>query len=174
MRFLLFLTGLLLTIPAFSQKLYKDYSFYPQEEGTLYFIFPQKGFRSENKTVKKDLEYDITYFTKNDSVSFTYSYTNQAVRPTDSLSFIGHDGKLLYTGKGKMLFVQPQKKYWKHRALIKIPIPVFTSIYAMEAPAKISIHSSGQHIEYEMKPSKWKTQTWLIARIFEMIKYNKQ
>lgn len=88
MKLLIIIVGLLFACQASAQKLYKDYTFYPQETGTLYFIFPQKGFKSSQPSHPKGLEYDITYFTANDSVTFTYTYLSKNVCPTDSLSFI--------------------------------------------------------------------------------------
>lgn len=77
MKLLIIIVGLLFACQASAQKLYKDYTFYPQETGTLYFIFPQKGFKSSQPSHPKGLEYDITYFTANDSVTFTYTYLSK-------------------------------------------------------------------------------------------------
>lgn len=173
MKLLMIIAGLLFAYQTSAQKLYKDYTFYPQETGTLYFIFPQKGFKSSQPSHPKGLEYDITYFTANDSVTFTYTYLSKNVCPTDSLSFIS-PGCSTHTAKAEMLFVEPLKGLWRQRATVKIPCSLIISFYKNEAPYSLVIHSHGQRTDYTLPGSRWKKQQRLISRVFEMIHYNKQ
>lgn len=174
MKYIIFIIGLLFAIPISAQKLNKDYSFLPQENGILYFIFPQKGFSSTDNTAKKGLEYDLTYFTANDSILFSYTYINKELCKTETIFFLSADGQTLYKGKAEMLFVQPKKATWIHRATVKIPYSLFVSFYAMQQPYNICLHTSRKEIPYTLKDRKWKKQTYLVSRIFDTIKYNQK
>lgn len=172
MKLHLIILSLLVSLSAFSQKLYKDYTFYPQETGKLYFILPLKGFQSDAPVVVKGLEYDLTYFTASDSVTFTYTYTTHIICVSDSISLIGSEGDVLHTKKTAMLFVQPHKKQWQQRASTQIPYTLLTELYKQKEPFRVRIHSSGQTLDYTLKRSKWEKQRFLLSRIFEIIKYN--
>lgn len=174
MKYIVFVIGLLFSIPISSQKLNKDYSFLPQEDGVLYFVFPQKGFSSADNTAKKGLEYDLTYFTANDSILFSYTYTNRDICKTENISFLSEDGQTLYQGKAEMLFVQPKKKAWTHRATVKIPYNLIVSLYATQRPYDICLHTGKKDIHYTMNGRKWKKQSYRTSRIFDTIKYNQK
>lgn len=172
MKLHLIILSLVVSFSAFSQKLYKDYTFYPQEAGKLYFILSQKGFQSDDPTVVKGLEYDLTYFTASDTATFAYSYTTHTICASDSISLIGSEGDVLYTEKATMLFVQPHKKHWQQRASTKITYTLLTELYKQKEPFRVRIHSSKQTFDYTLKRNKWEKQSFLLSRIFEIIKYN--
>lgn len=172
MKLHLIILSLVVSLSAFSQKLYKDYTFYPQETGKLYFILPQKGFQSDDPTVVKGLEYDLTYFTASDSATLAYTYTTHTIYASDSVSLVSPEGNVLYTEKATMLFVQPHKKQWQQRASTQIPYALLTELYKQKEPFRVRIHSSRQTLDYTLKRSKWEKQSFLLSRIFEIIKYN--
>lgn len=156
-----------------AQKINKDYSFLPQEGGNLYFIMPQKGFRTDDKLAKKDLVYDITYLCSQDSATVNYTYKYSTTFITDSLYVLDDAGQRLYDVKNTMLYTQPKGSRWEHRGTFKVPYPLLQTFYKSASPIQIVlIGKSGRHIVYTMKPSKWSKQAALIRNIFTVIDLN--
>lgn len=156
-----------------AQKIHKEYSFYSNEEGSVYFIHPQKGFKSKDKEVVKDFIYDITYLSTKDSASFTFTYFTENILKADSLTIVGAGGSPIYTGEIEMYFVQPYKgKIWQHRGNLVIPYDILVQLYQNESPYSISLNGR-KTIHYEMKAGTWKKQSSIVLKIFDVIKYNK-
>lgn len=172
MKHIIIFICLLFGIPISAQKINKDYIFYPQENGNLYFIYPQKGFTSLNKTDRKGLEYDITYLTTGDSITFTYTYINTEICKSEAISFLTSDNQVLFKGEAQMLFIQPHKKNWRHRGTVKIPYAKAVEFYGQIPPARLQFHTNKQDIQYQIADSKWEKQRYLINRIFEIIANN--
>lgn len=172
MKYTLILTCLFISLSLWGQKLHKDYAFYPQEEGNLYFIFPQKGFRCSDPDITKGLEYDLTYFTANDSVVLAYTCVSPFVCKSDTVSLLDQAGNSLYVAPAEMLFVQPKGKNWEQRATVKIPYSRVVSLYHTPSPFTLRIHTPGRTVDYHLSSKDWKKQTFLVSRIFEMITYN--
>ena len=172
MKYIIIFICLLFGIPASAQKINKDYIFYPQESGSLYFIYPQKGFTSLNETDRKGLEYDITYLTTGDSITFTYTYINKEICKSEAVSFLTPDHQVIFRGEAQMLFVQPHKKYWKHRGIVKVPYAKAVEFYGQTSPTRLQFHTNKQDIEYQIALGKWEKQRYLINRIFEIIANN--
>jgi len=154
-----------------AQKIHRQYSFYPQENGNVYFIHPQKGFESKDNEAVKGLIYDITYLSGKDSASFTFSYSIKNVLQIESVQITDHTGKQVYTIPANMFYVQPKKSYWQHRASIQIPYSLLEELYRQDTPYSISL-IGGRKIQYEIKPSQWKKQSGIISKIFDVVKYN--
>ncbi|GEM_PF-791626 len=165
---------LFLSLPFYSagQKLHRQYSFYPQEEGNVYFIHPQKGFENNGNGPVKKMEYDITYLSGKDSASYTFTYYSENPMQIDSVKIMSRSGQLIYAEKATMFYVQPKKTYWQQRASVSIPYDLLVEIYQNENPYSISL-SGGKRLDYEMKPKRWKKQAELVSKIFDVVKYNK-
>lgn len=172
MKYIFLLAYLFLFLAASAQKINKDYLFYPQETGNIYFIFPQKGFSSTDETDKKGLVYDITYLTSDDSITFSFTYINQEIRKPERMAFLTADGQILYRGKTHMLFVQPRKKHWEHRVAIKVPYKEAIRFYAQEQPGQLQVYTNKKEILYQITPGNWKKHRLLTNRIFEIITNN--
>lgn len=172
MKYIIFTICLLSVISISAQKINKDYLFFPQESGNLYFIYPQKGFTSQNKTDIKGLEYDITYLATDDSLTFSYIYINKEICKPETISFHSSDNKVLYQGKAQMLFVQPIKQNWKHRGTVKVPYAKAVEFFSQSSSIQLQFHTNKQELHYQMNDSKWKKQCYLINRIFEIIANN--
>lgn len=172
MKYLLLFTCLFFISSAWAQKINKDYLFYPQNGGNLYFILPQKGFKSIDKTDKNGLVYDITYLTSNDSLTFSFTYVNEEICKPEKITILTANNKLLYQGEAQMLFVQPRKKDWEHRGSFKVPFDKAVEFYVEEEPYQLQIHTNRKDILFQIVANKWKKQRYLINRIFEVMKNN--
>lgn len=154
-----------------TQKINRQYSFYPQEEGNVYFVHPQKVFESNNEETLKKLEYDITYLTGKDSISFTFTYYTHNVLKTDSIKLLNDKKELLYEGKAIVYFIQPKKNYWQQRVSLTLPYDLLVKTFQEENSFIVSL-IGGKTIDYQMKPKAWKKQSQMISKIFDVIKYN--
>ena len=172
MRYVMITVGIFFLLPLSAQKINKDYLFYPQDKGILYFIYPQKGFISPDETDIKGLEYDITYLSTDDSLTLSFTYVNKEICKPEAISFISPENQLLYKRETQMLFVQPLKQNWKHRGVVKIPYAKASQIYEMVSPCRLQIHTNRMDIHYKISDSKWKKQHEMIKRILEIIANN--
>jgi len=161
----------LFSIDGVAQKLHHHYSFYPQEVGNVYFIHPQKGFASNETGAKKDLTYDITYLSKADSATYTFTYFAKDVLSIDSIRLTDDSGNVIYTAAAVMYYVQPKKSYWQHRASVMIPYELLPKIYRNDTPYTLQL-IGGRTLRYTMKPKTWKKQSYMVSRILEIVKYN--
>ncbi|MCD8178301.1 MAG: hypothetical protein LUE98_13115 [Tannerellaceae bacterium] len=169
---LLFISLCLFAGSAQAQKIHRQYAFYPQEEGNVYFIYPQKGFTSADKDVVKGLVYDITYVSGRDSASFIFSYFTKNVVQAKSIVFKDTTGNILYEAPVTMMFTQPKKNNWHQRAQVMIPYETLTSLYEQPQPYAICLNG-GKEILFEISPKSWKKQSGVINKIFEVVKYNR-
>lgn len=172
MKYAMIAVGIFFLLPLSAQKINKDYLFYPQDKGILYFIYPQKGFRSPSETDIKGLEYDITYLSTDDSLTLSFTYVNKEICKPEAISFISPENRLLYKGETLMLFVQPLKQNWKHRGMVKIPYAKAAQIYETESPFRLQIHTNRVDIHYQIRDGKWEKQHKMIKRILEIIANN--
>ena len=172
MKYIYMVICLLSVLSISAQKINKDYIFYPQDTGNLYFIFPQKGFTSQNTTDLKGLEYDVTYLTGSDSLTISYTYINREICKPEAVSFLSSDGQVLYKVEAQMLFVQPLKKNWKHRGTVKIPFAKAVEFYGQGSKPQLQLHTNKQDFRYQIANGKWEKQRYLISRVFEIIVNN--
>ncbi|MDH6358421.1 hypothetical protein [Parabacteroides sp. PF5-9] len=163
---------LCLAFNGWAQKVNRDYSFYPQENGNVYFIHPQKGYKSDQKEATKGLTYDITYLSGRDSASYTFTYYLQDVLQINAVILLDHNGKEVYKGEPEIYYVQPKRNYWQHRAKVEIPYDLLEQIYQEESPYNLILQGNNKTVRYTLNPKKWAKQSTLISRIFQVVKYN--
>ncbi len=154
-----------------AQKLNRNYSFHPQEEGNVYFIHPLKGYESKNKGAVKMLEYDITYLSGKDSATYTFTYFSENAFKIDSVIISDNSGKYTFTGPANMYYLQPKRNIWQQRAAITIPYEILVQLYQSSLPYKISLVGN-KNVDYEIKPKTWEKQSKMVTKVFEIIKYN--
>ncbi|MCC8155349.1 MAG: hypothetical protein LIP01_14910 [Tannerellaceae bacterium] len=171
-HFLLYLLFLLISIGGYAQKIHRNYSFYPQESGNVYFIHPQKGYISPDKNAVKGLEYDITYISGKDSATINFTYFTNQVLQARTIRLQKQTGDVLYEAPLVSLFVQPRKNYWQQRMQFLIPYALLSELYKQSEPFLITL-SGGREIRYEIKPGSWKKQAELINKVFEVVEYNR-
>ncbi|MDR1202236.1 MAG: hypothetical protein LBL58_11520 [Tannerellaceae bacterium] len=164
---------LLMAIPFVgnTQKIHRQYTFYPQEGGNVYFIRPQKVFESNNAEALKKLVYDITYLAGRDSVSFTFTYYTHQVLKIDSVRLLTDKKDVLFEGKAITYFIQPKKNYWQQRASLTLPYELLVKTFQEDNSFIISL-MGGKSINYQMKPKVWKKQSQMVSNIFNVVKYN--
>lgn len=141
------------------------------DEGTVYFIHPQKGFK--DMLTGRDLVYDITYLTNRDSATYNFTFYHKIASPVDSVSFTSNNGLMILPAG--MLFIEPYKKdLWKHRVTVKIPNQYIEGLYENTEPYNIRLYSGNNKYEFVMKQKQWKEQSLIVNKIFQLILINKR
>ncbi|MDU1905797.1 MAG: hypothetical protein E6772_13550 [Dysgonomonas sp.] len=168
MKLLLFILSLFAAVPVFGQNVKNKYTSHSTSEGSVYFIKPLKGF--ENKQISSKLEYDITYLSSNDSLTYNFTFVAQTASPVDSVSFLVNNNK--ETVPAKMLFISPEKNKWKHRVSLKVPNTNFTELYQNSIPYQLVIYSPKGKQTFSISNKDWQQQTSIVNKVFEIIQYN--
>ncbi|MCD8264360.1 MAG: hypothetical protein LUD02_09595 [Tannerellaceae bacterium] len=169
-KYVLFLF-LFITLTGNAQKLHRQYSFYPQETGNLYFVHPQKAFTSTDRQAVKQLTYDITYLAPGDSATFSFTFHTKNICKSDSVFIYNAGGELVYQTAATYLYLQPHKSYWRQRVFIKLPYTLLTGLYKEENSFTICLEGNC-NLRYSMKKKTWQKQSAMMNNIVDLIRYN--
>lgn len=172
MRYSLFLIIAILACSSLNaQKLSKYYTSKVQDKGELYFLFPHDGFC--NRDADSELEYDLTYLSSQDSVTFNFSYFDEHRRSLKYMTFV-YSGKTI-SNKVQRIFVEMEKKKWHYRYTTKFSYADLDKVFSPKnIPSIILGDGKSGDIKLQIKKGKWEKQAQIIAKIFEMINYNQE
>lgn len=142
------------------------------EKGMLFFIKPQKMPRIKGYDAVKDMEYDITYITNTDSVSYTISIYTKTPIKTDSVEIL-YNGNILKEQLEK-IYIEPNKSKWESRLRFRIPYHVFKSMYQLTKSFQFKF-SDDKHIAFFFfDSSKWEKEKKKMNSIIGIIDYNNE
>ncbi len=156
----------LISFSGYSQKISKHYSSSLQQNGTLYFIFKLKEFRSNSS----DFKYDLTYLSTGDSVTLNFSIFDESNVEIDSIRLVKNSFDK--TAKSERIFIEPKKGSWHGRFTTKFLFTDLEKFYGDELP-KIILYAKKGPMEFTINKGAWKDQSELVNKIFMVIKYNK-
>lgn len=156
---------------AVSQNISKYYTSYQQETGSLYFIYPQEGFKSVESG--NNFAYDITYLSAQDSLTFNFTYLDSRLFQPNSIS-IGEASSFLLTSPVSKIYVETSKSKWAYRYSCKFLFSDFNALLtsSMESPDLKIYTLNNETIVLRMKKSEWKKKSEILKRIFEVIRLN--
>jgi hypothetical protein len=171
----LFLTSslfILLLIPDFSfgQKISKYYVSYPKESSILYFIKAPGSWK--NKNVHSSLNYDITYETTKDSLTFNFSYFDKNSLEPDSM-VIKNENHIISNNVEK-IFVDIKKKNFHYRYTSRFSFKDF-KIFFDQGSNHVEmelITQDQKHIVLTISLGKWSKQRDIIHKILALISMN--
>jgi len=167
-RYLFFLSLLFLVSANNAQNISRYYTSSLQENGTLYFIFPQSGFG--NNDSKSKLTYDITYLTTNDTATLNFSYFDASRHVVDSVSFIGNNKR--YSSSVKKIFIGTKRRKWHGRYSSKVLFTDLNSFLSLTDKPRIILYTQQGAVELTIKARTWKKQSSVAKKILNLIKYN--
>jgi hypothetical protein len=166
-----FLFCLIIPEKAFSQKVTKDYSVMQQESGALYFIYPKDGFRSDHS--KSELIFDITHLDSSDSLTFNFTYIDPMLFQIDSLS-VQYNDEFYISAPASKIFIEPSKSKWSYRYGAFFAFHDFDRLFDFSQSPEIKLYCGENTISLKMKQNKWKKESQLISRIFDIIRLNRE
>ena len=156
------------TVPA--QNIQGHYVSKVQEDGTIYHLMPSTLF--ENPQLG-DLTYDVTYKTEGKGTAvINFTYFAAQTLPADSVRF--EAGRTAMAGKTAKLYIEPEKKTWKHRYSLTTGVAPLYTFFDPSAEPRVVIYSQGKAYEFRAKKSAWKTYAPIGNKIFEMIRVNEK
>ncbi|MEG2064215.1 MAG: hypothetical protein RSB23_02230 [Alistipes sp.] len=136
-------------------------------DGILYHTMPMTLF--ENSTFGA-LIFDLTYMQNSDVVTMNFSYWTQQPVSADSVKFISSTSVI--SGAVKKLYIEPDKKRWKHRYTLSETMGKFSSFFSNKVASEAIIYSKGVPYRYQVKKSDWNKYAPIGYKIFEMIQFN--
>ena len=151
------------------QNIAKHYTSSMEDNGTIYYIRPQSGFK---RAAKGSLDYDITYITGNDSATFDFSFYNKSLLTTiDSIVVIADGNR--YTSRTTKLFVESKKHKWHYRYAATFSFADLKKIFEAKQPPLLTIHSQSQSFSMKQSQKKWSKNSGITSKIFNLIMLNK-
>ena len=158
-----------LTGKTLAQNISKYYTSSIQDKGTIYYIYPQSGFK--NKKRKSEFTYDLTYMSNSDSVRINYSYFDKSSALIDSISFFAPD-KSVITSKAHKIFIEEKKQRWQYRYACAFLFPDLKKIFDQKEPPTIILYTRQGASPLYINKKSWKNQSAIIAKIFELFMLN--
>lgn len=165
---LVILITVVLLPEASGQKLEKYYTHRTQEEGDLYFLYPNTDFKNSND--HSEFVFDITYRPGTDSTFFNFTYLAPQPAQADSIRLSA--GETLAAGHAKKLYMDFKKKRWVHRYSAAIPYQALASVLQSDSPPSITVFTAGKPLTFVVKRSKWKKYHAALEKIFYIISEN--
>jgi hypothetical protein len=139
------------------------------EQGTIYFIRPQKGFKNSEHHSK--LLYDMTYLMGKDSVTFNYSYYDKSALAPDSIAF--KHTSVHFISATKKIFIEPKHSKWHYRFTCRVALKDIKTFFEEEQVPSITISGKGKFITLQCGKAKWKKHAAANTKIFQLIEMNR-
>ena len=124
-----------------------------QEDGTIYHTFPCTLFEHPEAG---DLTFDITY--------------KEGAEPIDSVCFAA--GGVCLRGAVGRLYIEPDRKRWKHRYSLRTPVAALCPFFDAEQLPEARLYAGERVWVYRAKRSAWRSYAPVGRRIFEMVRVN--
>jgi len=145
------------------------------DQGTVTYIYPQKGY--DSKKLAGKLIYDITHSTATDSVTFNFTYISKNPLPLDSVVFSNND--INYSIPTEILYIEPKKgNKWENRISAVLDAKTFKDIRTQKSPCDLTIYPRKEekyteNYIFKISEKDWNKNTSIINKIFDVIKYYK-
>ena len=153
---------------ASGQKLEKYYTHRTQEEGDLYFLYPNTDFK--NSDDHSEFSFDITYRPGTDSTFFNFTYLTLQPAQADSLLLTAGENQA--AAPATKLYMDFKKKRWVHRFSAAVPYQALATVLQSDSPPSITVFTAGKPLTFVVKRSKWKKYHAALEKIFYIISEN--
>ncbi len=161
---ILLLLTCFLHLPA--QEISKYYISRHQENGTVYFILEQQGFKNEEAS----LAYDITYVTNSDTATVNFSLVTKEDFSIDSITLF-NNGNKLSSGTSR-IYIEYKKEKWNYRYSSRFLFKDLKLFFDAGSPQLI-LKTSNTPATFSIKKSKWEDQYSIVKKIFALIEHNR-
>ena len=151
-----------------AQKINKYYVSFKQAKGTLFFIRPQKGFKSTPN--HSHFTYDMTCISGSDSLSLNFSYFDKTPRALDSLALL--IGPKRRSSSLQKIFIETKKSYWHYRFTTRLAVKDVEAFFNLTEGALFQLIEKESVIGLDCKKRKWKKNSQINRKIFQLIRYN--
>ena len=139
-------------------------------DGVIYHTFPVTLFESPQTG---DLTFDITYKEhRGGRATINFSCRMAQAVPVDSVRF--ESGRVVMAGPVEKLYLEPEKKGWKHRYTFDADGSQLCGFFDEEAVPEVTLYAGGRPYAYRVKRSAWRSYAPVGYKIFEMIHVNEK
>lgn len=139
-----------------------------QEDGTIYHTFPCTLFENADAG---DLTFDITYKAQQDGMA-TLNFTCTLDDSPKADSVVFDAGHTQLRGAVERIYIEPERRLWKHRYLLRVPVESFRTFFDDEALPQVTLHVGERRVVYRAKRSAWHSYAPVGYKIFETIRVN--
>lgn len=140
-----------------------------QEDGAIYHTMPEALFENSESG---SLIFDLTYKQHSGVVTLNFSFEMSQPMSIDSVRFVSSVAR--FGGEVRKMYVEPNKKQWKHRYSLSAPLKPFYLFFDESALPEVLLYSGGKPIVFKAKKSAWKSYAPIGYKIFDMIRFNEQ
>lgn len=160
---------LLISLSGYAQSAEGRYSSRMTQDGTLFFIMPQKLGRCEGL---RNFEYDMTLLNWSDSMTINFTFESPMMVKPEDLKIIS-DSCVFECNSYKLLFTDVKKERYEIRVTSKYPVSVFESILKTLTPPVFSFSQDGVVRTASYKESSWRKERKKFNDIFQIYLYSK-
>lgn len=139
-----------------------------QEDGTIYHTFPCTLFEHAQAG---DLTFDITYKERQDGrATLNFTCTLPDAAQADSVRFDA--GRTQLHGPVGRIYIEPEKKGWRHRYSLRIPVAALCPFFDEEVLPQVTLYIGDRSVVYRAKRSAWRSYAPVGCKIFETVRVN--
>ncbi|NCU35070.1 hypothetical protein EOM75_03515, partial [Candidatus Falkowbacteria bacterium] len=159
---IIFILMVMVLPEASGQKLEKYYTHRTQEEGDLYFLYPNTDFK--NSDDHSQFAFDITYRPDTDSTFFNFTYFTLQPAQADSLLLTA--GEKHAAAPTAKLYMDFKKKRWVHRYSADVDYGELSAVFQSATAPSITVFTGGKPLTFVVKQSKWEKYHAALEKIF--------
>lgn len=157
-------------LAASAQNIRSHYVSKAETDGVIYHTFPVTLF--ENREAG-DLTFDITYKEyRGGRATINFTYRMPDAVPADSVRFAA--GAVTMSGPVEKLYLEPEKKGWKHRYTFDADGSKLCGFFDERALPEVTVYVGGRTYVYSVKRSAWRSYAPVGYKIFEMVYVNEK
>ncbi len=148
-------------LPASAQKLDKYYTRRVQENGDLFFVFPNEDFK--NRDDRSDFLFDVTMRQGHDTVNINFTYFRDEALPADFLQIKSGDQDLKLPAQ--KIFIDFDKNEWTQRFGAHLTYTQFKKIINNPEPPEFVVWAGDKKLTYTTRSGKWDKYTEALKKI---------
>lgn len=139
-----------------------------EADGTIYHTLPCTLFEHAELG---DLVFDITYKERHDGMAtLNFTCLREDAAAIDSVCFDA--GRTQLRGAVERLYIEPEKRRWKHRYSLRTPVASLCTFFDEEALPTVTLYGGGRTTLYRAKRSAWRSYAPIGYKIFETVRVN--
>ena len=170
MRYLLLILAALFVFSGYSQETGDRYASRMTQDGTIFFIMPQKLSKTEGI---RRFEYDMTCLTWSDTVTINFTIKSKHIETPENIT-IGSGDNSYKPVKTKILFIDLKKNEYEIRTSCQFLWPDIEKIFTDEQKPTFCLSQNGLPESATYKEGKWNKERKTLSNILNLFKYSKK
>ena len=143
----------------------KKVKFMRGDNGTVYFVVPQKMAKVSDSKALKNLSYDVSYLNSEDSVSFLGTVISRKFQKFTEAT-ISAKGLPEIQADIEVIYIEPKGNKYENRLRIRISYKDFKNLYSNSVPYVVDY---GNGLRFGFKDKSWFKESHFMNDVFIMI-----